>query len=94
VFGGWKNSKSIIARMDEHGDEMVARTTPRVVARQRYHWRIIRRRDTIEWFIDDMNRPFLTYKDPKPLAGVGHEYFAYNNWEADTWFDNLLIKRL
>lgn len=94
VFGGWKNTKSMIARMDEHGDEMAARALPKVVPRQRYHWRIIRRRDTIEWFIDDMTTPFLRYQDPQPLGGLGHEYFAFNNWEADTWFDNLLVKRL
>jgi len=94
VFGGWKNTKSIITRMDEHGTAMSSRTTPRVVPNQRYHWRIIRRRDTLEWFIDDMTTPFLRYQDPLALGGVGHEYFAFNNWESDTWFDNLLIKRL
>lgn len=94
VFGGWKNTKSMIARMDEHGDEMAARALPKVVPGQRYHWRIIRRRDTIEWFIDDMTTPFLRFQDPQPLSGLGHEYFAFNNWEADTWFDNLLVKRL
>ncbi len=94
VFGGWKNSKSIITRLDEHGDAMASRSTPRVVANQKYHWRIIRRRDTVEWFIDDMTTPFLRYQDPMPLAGQGHEYFAFNNWETDTWFDNLVIKRL
>ena len=73
---------------------MASRTHPKVVANQRYHWRIIRRRDTIEWFIDDMTTPFLRYQDPTPLTGVGHEYFAFNNWETDTWFDNLVIKRL
>src|SRR5262249_48623033 len=73
VFGGWKNSKSIIARMDEHGNEMASRNAPRVIAKQRYHWRIVRRRDVIEWFIDDMATPFLRYQDPRPLGGVGHE---------------------
>ncbi len=94
VFGGWKNSKSIIARMDEHGDEMATRTQPRVVPNQRYRWRIVRRGNTIEWFIDDMTTPFLRFEDPQPLTGRGHEYFGFNNWEADTWFDNLVIKRL
>ncbi len=94
VLGGWKNSKSIIARMDEHGDEMATRTQPAVVANQHYHWRIIRRHDTIEWFVDDLTTPFLRYQDALPLAGRGHEYLAFNNWETDTWFDNLVIKRL
>jgi len=29
-----------------------------------------------------------------PLEGAGHEYFALNNWETDTWFDNLVITPL
>ena len=46
------------------------------------------------WFIDDMARPFLEYNDPQPLELAGHEYFAFNNWETDTWFDNLVITPL
>lgn len=94
VFGGWSNAKSILARLDEHGSQMAQRTAPRVEPNRRYHWRIIRRRDTIEWFIDDMAVPFLRYQDAQPLAGAGHEYLGFNNWETDTWFDNLVIKRL
>jgi len=93
-MGGWKNSTSFIARKDEHGGEMVKRAQPKVVPGQRYHWRIVRRRDTIEWFVDDMSQPFLRYQDPQPLAGPGNGHFAINNWETDTWFDNLVIRRL
>ncbi len=93
-MGGWKNTTSFIARLDEHGTEMVKRPLPRVVANQRYHWRIIRRRDTIEWYVDDLATPFLRYQDPQPLTGVGHDHLGFNNWETDTWFDNLVIKRL
>ena len=93
VFGGWHNTKSILANRDEHGSTMVSRTSPRVVPGQRYHWRIVRRGSVIEWFIDDLTTPFLRYDDPEPLVGPGHEYFAFNNWEADTWFDNLVIRR-
>lgn len=93
VFGGWSNTKSILANRDEHGTTMASRTTPRVVQGQRYHWRIVRRGAVIEWFIDDMTQPFLRYDDPEPLSGPGHEYFAFDNWENDTWFDNLVIRR-
>ena len=93
VFGGWSNTKSILANRDEHGSTMVSRTSPRVVPGQRYHFRIVRRGKVIDWFIDDMNQPFLRYDDPEPLSGPGHEYFAFNNWETDTWFDNLVIRR-
>lgn len=93
-MGGWKNTTSFIARENEHGDEMVKRPLPKVIADHHYHWRIIRHRDTIDWYVDDMTTPFMTYQDPRPLVGPGHEYFAFNNWETDTWFDNLVIKHL
>jgi len=110
IFGGWYNTRSIIARLDEHGTDMVQRAEPRVIANQHYHWRIERRRNVITWFVDqtappsggadgrghapavdDLATPFLRYEDPRPLEGSGHEYLGFNNWETDTWFDNLLI---
>jgi hypothetical protein len=94
IFGGWFNAKSIIARQDEHGHDMVERTLPKVVATIHYHWLIERKGATIRWFVDDMQTPFLVYDDPHPLEGPGHEYFAFNNWETDTWFDNLVISPL
>jgi Farnesoic acid 0-methyl transferase len=94
IFGGWYNSKSIIARLDEHGDAMVARTAPKVVANQRYHMRIERQRTTVTWYVDDLTTPFLRYDDPRPLEATGHEYFGFNNWETDTWFDDLVITPL
>jgi len=94
IFGGWSNARSIIARLDEHGNDMVQRTEPKVVAKQRYHWRIERRRNVLTWFVDNMTDPFLRYDDPRPLEGAGHEYLGVNNWETDTWFDNLVITPL
>jgi hypothetical protein len=94
IFGGWQNSRSILARLDEHGNDMVQRIDPKAVAGRRYHWRIERRRNAIAWFIDDLTTPFLRYEDPRPLEGTGHEYFAFNNWETDTWFDDLVITPL
>lgn len=94
VFGGWHNAKSILANRDEHGATMVSRTDVKVEPGRKYHWRILRRGAVIEWFLDDLTTPFLRYDDPAPLAGPGHEYLAFNNWEADTWFDNLTIRRL
>jgi len=94
IFGGWYNSKSIIARMDEHGKDLAERTLPKVVARQRYHWKIERQGQKITWWIDDLQTPFLVYDDPHPLDGPGHEYLGFNNWETDTWFDNLVVTPL
>ena len=94
IFGGWYNSKSIIARLDEHGKDIVERKDPKVVANQHYHWKIERQGKLVRWYIDDMASPFLQYDDPHPLDGPGHEYLAFNNWETDTWFDNLVISPL
>ena len=94
IFGGWFNTKSMIARLDEHGGDVVQRTEPKVIANQRYHWRIERQRNTLTWFVDDMAAPFLRYEDPRPLEGAGHEYLGVITWETDTWFDNLVITPL
>lgn len=94
IFGGWSNSKSIIARQDEHGDDVVERTAPRVKPGQRYHWIIERKGGTLRWFLDDETTPFLEYVDDQPLDGDGHAYFAIDNWQADTWFDDLRITPL
>ncbi len=94
IFGGWANTKSIIARMDEHGADIAQRVLPKVVSRRRYHWKIERTDRTVAWWIDDLTAPFLTYEDADPLSGSGHEYFGFNNWETDTWFDNLVVTPL
>ena len=94
IFGGWYNTKSIIARLDEHGSDLVQRADPKVIANQRYHWRVERRGKVLTWFVDDLTTPFLRYEDPRPLEGAGHEYLGLNNWETDTWIDNLVITPL
>ena len=92
IFGGWYNQRSIVARMDEHGTDMAARTDIKVVPNQHYHWKIERKGSKVSWWID--GQPFLTYDDPHPLENAGHEYLGFNNWETDTWFDNLVVTPL
>jgi Farnesoic acid 0-methyl transferase len=94
IFGGWYNSKSIIARMDEHAPDVVQRVKPKVEPNQKYQWRVERRANTLTWYVDDMTQPFLQLVDQRPLEGVGHDYLGFNNWETDTWFDNLVITPL
>jgi hypothetical protein len=91
VMGGWKNSKSQIARLDEHGKDVAARSQPRVEPNRHYHWTFVRQGSRLDWFVDDTTTPFLTLEDPHPLEGPGHEHFALVNWQTDTWFDNLRI---
>jgi len=94
IFGGWGNTRSIIARLDEHGGDIAQRAEPKVIAGRHYHWRIERRRNTLAWYLDGGSTPFLQFDDPRPLDGAGHEYVGFNNWETDTWFDNLVITPL
>jgi hypothetical protein len=91
IFGGWGNSLSVICRIDEHDDGRKAqRSDLRVQPGRTYHWTVTRRGGTIDWKVD--GQPFLTWTDPEPLAGPGHEYLAVNNWESDVSFDNLAIR--
>jgi hypothetical protein len=92
IFGGWRNDRSIIARMDEHAPTVPTRNAPKVEPNRSYHWKIVRKGNRVDWFVDDMETPFLTYDDPQPLEGAGHEYFGFNDWETPIWFDNLTIK--
>ncbi len=94
VLGGWNNTLSILAKGNEHGVELVKRPLPRVSPGKRYRWKIVRNSGSIEWFIDDMTTPFLSLRDVAPLSGKGHQFFAINNWESDSWFDQLTITPL
>ena len=92
IFGGWHNSKSVLARMDEHAPDIKARTEPKVVPNKVYHWKIKRQGSKIEWFID--GKAFLELDDPNPLEGDGHSHFGFNNWEVELVLDNLKITPL
>jgi len=91
IFGGWRNSLSVICRNNEHDDGRKAmRTDRRVEVGRTYHFSITRQGGRLDWQLD--GQPFLTWTDPQPLAGAGHEYFAVNDWEAEVAFDNLAIR--
>ena len=91
IFGGWHNSLSVICRQEEHGEGRKAqRSDVHVQPGRAYHFTISRRGGTIAWALD--GQPFLTWTDPAPLGGPGHEYLAFNDWETDVTFDNLRIR--
>ncbi len=46
----------------------------------------------ISWSID--GQPFLSLKDPSPLQGLEHQYFAFSDWESKVHFANLKIQPL
>jgi hypothetical protein len=102
VFGGWKNSFHVLARLDEHAPGRLelgidaAATDPRarpVEADRRYHFTLERLDGrTLRWFVDGVT--MFRLADPEPLRGEGHEYFAFNDWETPVCFDNLVIHPL
>lgn len=90
VFGGWRNTKSVLARQEEHGPGVAARNAPNVEPGRRYHWQIRRKGGEISWSIDGV--PFLAVNDPTPLRGPSQAYFAFSGWESPVHFDNLRIR--
>lgn len=92
ILGGWNNSRSIIARMDEHGKDRRVRTSPKGVTGKRYRFSISRVGTRVNWFLN--GERFLELDDPQPLVGTGHDHFAFNNWESEVYFDDLVVYAL
>jgi len=102
IFGGWKNSFHVLARIDEHdpnrlelptnAESTIARERP-VTPGQVYRFRVERTNGkTVSWWVDDTLIHAL--EDPDPLVGDGHEHFGFNNWDVSVCFDNLTITPL
>lgn len=102
IFGGWKNSLHVLARLDEHGkdrkelrlvpDDPERRTQP-VNVEQTYRFKVERRDGkTVHWRVDDVL--IHDFEDAEPLSGDGHDHFGFNNWQARVCFDNLRIQPL
>jgi hypothetical protein len=89
ILGGWSNSRSIIARMDEHGEDRMVRDNPVGVPEKNYHFSIVRQKNQVTWLLD--GEKFLVLNDADPLEGPNHEFLAFNNWETEVFFDNLQI---
>ena len=92
IFGGWNNSKNVLARLDEHGADRVVGAPRRVEPGRTYHFRIERVDGTLTVWVDD--QVLLEMTDPEPLEGRGHDHFGFNNWKSDLWFDNLKVTPL
>ena len=92
IFGGWNNSKNVLARMDEHGADRVVGKPRKVEPGRTYRFRIERVGGTLTVWVD--GELLLEMEDPDPLAGRGHDHFGFNNWQSDLWFDNLRITPL
>jgi len=102
ILGGWKNTKHVLARLDEHGEDRLEidvepgaddeRARP-VEAGQPYRFKIEREDGkTLTWSVNGQDYFELT--DPDPLAGPGHEHLGFNDWDAPVCFDNLKVTPL
>jgi hypothetical protein len=102
ILGGWKNTKHVFARLNEHGegrleidiDPLSDDERMRAVATgQPYHCKVERADGKkIEWSVNGV--VYFTYVDQDPLAGPGHEHFGFNDWNAPVCFDNLKVTPL
>jgi len=92
IFGGWNNSRNVIARRSEHGTGQAVATEPRVQPERRYHFDLTRVGHELSWELD--GQQLLVLEDPEPLRGEGHRHFAFSGWEAPVEFDNLVIEAL
>ncbi len=102
IFGGWKNTRHVLARINEHGKDRRSllidpqaqdpRARP-VVKGQRYRFKIERADgQTVSWSVD--GQLMHEMRDPKPLKGPGHDHFGFNTWTVRVCFDNLKITPL
>jgi hypothetical protein len=102
IFGGWKNSFHVLARLNEHAsDRPEIRIAPGsdderarpVSVGQVYHFKIERADGkTLIWWVGDMQ--MFKFVDPQPLSGPGHDHLGFNDWEVPVCFDNLKIVAL
>lgn len=102
ILGGWKNTKHVLARLNEHGDDRLEididpqsddeRMRP-VAPSQPYHFKVERADGkTVEWSVN--GTVFFTLSDRDPLTGPGHEHLAFNDWDAPVCFDNVRVMPL
>ncbi len=99
IFGGWHNTHHVLARINEHAtdrkDIVVDANSddPRekpVVAGQVYRFKVERSDGrTVRWWVD--GNEMLSYPDPAPLVGPGHDHFGFNNWDVKVCFDNVRV---
>jgi hypothetical protein len=99
IFGGWHNKFHVLARINEHGNDRKEITVdprsddPRekpAIAGQMYRFKVERADGkTVKWWID--GNEMLSYPDPQPLTGPGHDHFGFNDWEVKVCFDNVRV---
>jgi len=102
ILGGWKNQFHVLARENEHApDRRELHVDPQsddprekpVYPGQIYHFRIERSDGhTVKWSVNGVD--YLSWDDPQPLVGFGHDHFGFNDWEVKVCFDNVKVTPL
>ena len=104
VLGGWKNTYHVLARKNEHGKDRKEITIdkesddPRehpVSVGQNNHFKIERSDGkTVRFAANGIE--LMSYEDPDPLSGVGHDHLGFNNyWDTiKSCYDNVKITPL
>ena len=88
IFGGWSNSITTIAKLDEHEVARVEMHDKMAIGK-RYRWKIVRIGDVMEFYADDILK--ISRRDPAMLRGPGHDRLAINNWASDSYYDNVKV---
>jgi len=104
VLGGWKNTVHVLARKNEHGKDRKEMKVdkesddPRehpVSVGQVYKFKIERTDGhTVHFSVN--GQELMSYDDPEPLAGPGHDHLGFNNyWDTiKSCYDNVKITPL
>lgn len=92
IIGGWKNTITTIARLDEHEPTRQA-VRRRWEPGRTYRW-VVQRTDgkTLELFID--GERVVAYEDTAPLFGPRNNRFGFTSWESEVLYDDLVITPL
>lgn len=102
IYGGWKNTFHVLARIDEHASdrlevkldkESVEEREKPVVAGRAYSFKVERADGkTLSWWVDGVL--IHQMEDKQPLSGPGHDHFGFNNWEVSVCFDDVKVTPL
>lgn len=90
VFGGWNNQLSVLCRADQRDQgHQRARADWPVLSNRSYHFYVTRKEGVVAWYID--GHEMMSWRDPEPLQGPGHEALGLVGGESEVFFDNLVI---
>jgi hypothetical protein len=102
VLGAHNNTEHWLARLFEHGPDAKktqllagapSLASSRLIAQTNYHVELERTEGkTLTFKVD--GTLIHDFVDAQPLAGPGHDHFAFNGWDAPSCFDKLTVTPL